>query len=481
MDGLEQNHIFTNQQGGRYKTFGLTIGLTDQNGMVINPDELRAMLGGRSRIPLHVSLFYSSEKDGTSKMVESKVAVGGTLKGEPLLEVKDNNGMLVSADSITPFLAVDCLTRMCIRINDVSKSHMNRRFCVRLSTLPELTVENGLSAAILVRSKLVPSKKRAKLEDPNMDMGGGKRSRGDAASAGPGPQAPISLPQLASGGSSGSSGDSGQSAQLDALKGEVTYLRSILTDIQKHILTPAGITAFSPNGPGAAGAGAAAAAAAGAAQKLIGGAGVPPLPSSAAAAAASALSAAVTGPGSAPSIAVAKPDSSSDAKAAPAEAGASQGAPAAAKLFPAGGESKKSGDPSPATSSRASPAGSPTAKAGESGQSGSSFTMPVSRNTSASVVSATTASSPPSVSSPPQSTPDALVQAAALVDKAGESGADAEEANSEGSGSEDGEKKKATEKGGEGKSATQLKKDAELVQMIRSGSKDGSGSDSGKN
>ena len=53
-------------------------------------------------IPLHVRLYYMSRTDssgkngGTPKMVESKVAVGGVLKGQPLFEMEDELGRVGS-------------------------------------------------------------------------------------------------------------------------------------------------------------------------------------------------------------------------------------------------------------------------------------------------------------------------------------------------------------------------------------------------
>lgn len=280
-DGLEThgpNEIFTNQQGGRYKTFGLTVGLVDQFGSPVSPVELMELLGGQLRIPLHVSLYYSAEKDGPAQLVESKIAVGGTLKGEPLIEVKDSNGMLVSADSITPQLNVESFTRLCIRINDVSKSHMNRRFCVRLSTVPELPIQAAFSQPILVRSKLVPSKKRSKPESafggnfglvPDFSAPKAKRGAGrgqgqgvaDCSWEGVGASSGSDQRSLSIDMSPMPASNEAMAGQVEALQNEVAYLRSVLHDIQKHILTPAGITAYPPaidspsNGPHSGGSG----------------------------------------------------------------------------------------------------------------------------------------------------------------------------------------------------------------------------------
>jgi hypothetical protein len=67
---------------------------------------------------------------------------------------------LVSTDAITLHASTEKPTILFLRINDVSKSHMNRRFCVHIQSLHDLPIEPFYSFPILVLSKLTASKKR---------------------------------------------------------------------------------------------------------------------------------------------------------------------------------------------------------------------------------------------------------------------------------------------------------------------------------
>ena len=52
-----------------------------------------------NRVPICVGLVYATERHGQQiKAVDLNAAVGGTLKGEPLLEIKNENGLVRFAD-----------------------------------------------------------------------------------------------------------------------------------------------------------------------------------------------------------------------------------------------------------------------------------------------------------------------------------------------------------------------------------------------